>query len=187
MMAANTFTDDSVGRIFNHFFVNYKQDMEHNEGPQLAPIFHIEAYPTYLFIRPNGDIFYRAMGYMPPANFIQTTLAALGADANLDSLINRGKKGKISTDVLWLFAYEDGNKTYFPKPIEKADVFQILSNDLWLKKYEIISKIYGFAPESWEAKTTPKAEAFWVFSDAKAVKVWMENLLIKNKSEHLIK
>ena len=65
------------------------------------------------------------------------------------AVINLWKKGKISTDVLWLFAYEDGNKTYFPKPIEKADVFQILSNDLWLKKYEIISKIYGFVPESW--------------------------------------
>ena len=100
MMAANTFTDDTVGRIFNHFFVNYKQDMEHNEGPQLAPIFHIEAYPTFLFIRPNGDIFYRAMGYMPPSVFIQTALNAMGAEANLDSLIKRSKKEKLSTHDL---------------------------------------------------------------------------------------
>ena len=111
MMAKNTFTDDTVGMIFNHFFINYKQDMEHNEGPQLAPIFHIEAYPTFLFIKPNGDIFHRAMGYMPPKQFIETTIAALGADANLDSLIARSKKGKISNhdmvSILLLSKYKN--------------------------------------------------------------------------------
>ena len=100
MMAANTFTDDSVGRFFNHYFVSYKQDMEHNEGPQLAPIFHIEAYPTFLFIKPNGDIFYRAMGYMPPKNFLDAAILALGADANIDSLKAKGKKQKLSTHDL---------------------------------------------------------------------------------------
>lgn len=68
--------------------------------------------------------------------------------------------GKISADELWTFAYEDGNKNYYPIPVENAEVFHLLPKEIWQKKYEIITEIYGFATESWEAKTTPIAEAF---------------------------
>lgn len=73
--------------------------------------------------------------------------------------------GKISASELWTFAYEDGNKEYFPKPVETATVFISLPKDIWLKKYRIITGIYGFTPDSWEAETTPMAEAFWKVSD----------------------
>lgn len=69
--------------------------------------------------------------------------------------------GKISASELWTFAYEDGNKKYFPKPVETASVFNSLSKDVWLEKYRIITEIYGFTKDSWEAETTPLAEAFW--------------------------
>jgi len=73
--------------------------------------------------------------------------------------------GKISASELWTFAYEDGNKKYFPKPVETASVFNSLSKDIWLKKYRIITEMYGFTADSWEAETTPLAEAFWKLSD----------------------
>lgn len=69
--------------------------------------------------------------------------------------------GKISASELWTFAYEDGNKKYFPKPVENATVFNSLSKDIWLEKYRIITEMYGFTTDSWEAQTTPQAEAFW--------------------------
>lgn len=93
------------------------------------------------------------------------------------AVINLWHDRIISTDTLWLFAYEDGKKTYLPRPIEKADIFIALANDLWLKKYDLITKTYGFSIDSWEAETTPKVEAFWAFTDAKKVKNWMENIL----------
>jgi hypothetical protein len=34
---------------------------------------------------------------------------------------------------------------------------------IWQKKYDIITRIYGFAEDSFEAKTTPRLEAFWRF------------------------
>jgi hypothetical protein len=34
---------------------------------------------------------------------------------------------------------------------------------VWGKKYRILTEIYGFAPDSWEAQTTPKVEAFRCF------------------------
>jgi len=72
---------------------------------------------------------------------------------------------KISATELWTFAYEDGNKEYYPKPVESAEVFQTLTNSIWLKKYRIITEIYGFNADSWEAKTTPSAEAFRKYTD----------------------
>lgn len=81
--------------------------------------------------------------------------------------------GKINADALWTFAYEDGNKKYFPRAIENASYFETLKNEIWIKKQELITEIYGFDKNSWEAKTTPKAEAFWVFSSAKeAISFW---------------
>ena len=72
----------------------------------------------------------------------------------------------ISADELWTFAYEDCNKTYFPRAIQKATIYENLSEQIWLKKYMIMTETYGFAKDSWEAETTPLAEAFWQFKDA---------------------
>ena len=73
---------------------------------------------------------------------------------------------KITANELWTFAYEDGNKTYFPKAIEYANIFELLSENIWLRKYDLITKTYGFEENSWEAETTPLAEAFWQFKDS---------------------
>jgi LmbE family N-acetylglucosaminyl deacetylase len=79
------------------------------------------------------------------------------------AVINLWQKEKISANELWIFAYEDGNKEYFPLPVKEASICRTLSNNIWLKKYNIITKTYDFKPDSWEAQTTPKAEAFWQF------------------------
>lgn len=75
------------------------------------------------------------------------------------------RSGKISASELWTFAYEDGNKEHYPKPVESAEVFMALQKNIWLKKYQMITEIYGFTADSWEAKTTPSAEAFRKYTD----------------------
>lgn len=73
------------------------------------------------------------------------------------------KDGKINASQLWSFAYEDGNRLYLPRAINGADIIIDLNEKIWQKKYDIITKIYGFDEESFEAKTTPRREAFWRF------------------------
>ncbi len=70
---------------------------------------------------------------------------------------------KITADTLWAFAYEDGNKAYYPKAVEQAHLYNLLPEPIWLEKYNLVTTTYGFEKGSWEARTTPKAEAFWVF------------------------
>jgi len=73
------------------------------------------------------------------------------------------RAGKLSAKQIWMFAYEDGGGKYLPRPIKDADIRVKLQKEIWQKKYDIITKIYGFGPDSFEAKTTPKEEAFWHF------------------------
>lgn len=90
------------------------------------------------------------------------------------AVIKLWHSGKISTDELWTFAYNDGNKAYYPRPEEDAPVYHTLTKRTWLRKWRIITETYGFDPTSWEAVTTPKAEAFWKFKDPDGAKKWIK-------------
>ncbi|HUX58498.1 MAG TPA: PIG-L family deacetylase [Bacteroidales bacterium] len=79
---------------------------------------------------------------------------------------------KISANELWTFAYEDGDKKYYPRPIETASVCRELTEQIWLKKYKIITETYGFGKTSFEAETTPRAEAFWQFTNPSDAQKW---------------
>ena len=92
------------------------------------------------------------------------------------AVISLWQEGKITTRVLWTFAYEDGNKAYYPKAVENATIFNLLSSSVWLQKKTLITEIYGFKENSWEAQTTPKAEAFWQFTKVKEAFKWLNTL-----------
>ena len=82
---------------------------------------------------------------------------------------------KISARELWTFAYEDGNKAYLPKPIDNAPIHTVLTGQIWLLKYMLMTETYGFKTDSWEAQTTPKQEAFWQFQNWGNAKQWLAN------------
>jgi thiol:disulfide interchange protein len=79
LMAANTFTDEEVGKFFNENFVCYKLDMEKGEGPAIKMQYRVGQYPTYLFVDSRGSLKYRKVGYMTPEAFIQEGKNALAA------------------------------------------------------------------------------------------------------------
>ena len=81
--------------------------------------------------------------------------------------------GKIYANELWTFAYEDGDKKYYPRPIENATFYRVLTKRIWLKKYSIITETYGFEKTSFEAETTPRAESFWQFTNSYDAQKWL--------------
>jgi LmbE family N-acetylglucosaminyl deacetylase len=89
------------------------------------------------------------------------------------AVINLWQQEKVTTDVLWTFAYQDGNKAFFPKADENAPIYKVLSRPIWVKKYNLITQTYGFKRDSWEAQTTPKVEAFWTFDKASDAVIWL--------------
>lgn len=81
------------------------------------------------------------------------------------AVVNLWNDGKISANELWTFAYEDGNAKYFPKAVKNATIFKIIPEEIWQRKYNIMSVTYGFGKNSWELETTPLSEAFWQFKN----------------------
>ena len=91
------------------------------------------------------------------------------------AVMNLWLADKLRSNELLTFAYEDGNRMYFPKAIKQANLYFNLSTKYWKKKYNIMTEIYGFYPDSWEAKTTPKEEAFWRFTAKETAIAWLKN------------
>jgi hypothetical protein len=81
--------------------------------------------------------------------------------------------GAVHADMLWLFAYSDGNGSILPRPEKEAHMTAKLPEAIWEEKYRIMTDIYGFLPDSWEARTTPKEEAFWCFESPFDLKTWL--------------
>jgi LmbE family N-acetylglucosaminyl deacetylase len=73
------------------------------------------------------------------------------------------RSDRLFAEQIWRFAYEDDGRKHLPRAIQDADMHIRLPDEIWQKKYDIITNIYGFSPESFEAKTTPHEEAFWCF------------------------
>jgi len=70
------------------------------------------------------------------------------------------ERGEVRAGELWLFAYEDGGGLYLPRAATDAHLTERLPDEVWRQKSEIIGGIYGFAPESLEARMNPRQEAF---------------------------
>ncbi len=75
------------------------------------------------------------------------------------------QEGILHARKLWQFAYEDGGGAYRPRPRLDANLRMPLSDELWMRKYDLITRVYGFAPTSWEARVVPHTEAFHCFRD----------------------
>jgi LmbE family N-acetylglucosaminyl deacetylase len=89
------------------------------------------------------------------------------------AVIKLWHSGKISASELWTFAYQDGNKEYYPRPVENAPIFRILTKRIWQRKFKIITETYGFKKSSFEVETSPRAESFWQFSNSSDANKWL--------------
>jgi hypothetical protein len=44
----------------------------------------------------------------------------------------------------------------------------MLADKVWLEKRRLITDVYGYGIDSWEARTAPHEEGFWCFDSAQA-------------------
>lgn len=117
-----------------------------------------------------------------PEMEISETVAALAAGDTYDLLITHGPRGEYTShqrhievsravfhlwkagilraNCLWQFAYEDGGGAYLPRPAPEAEVKIELPEEVRRLKHFIITQIYGFAEDSWEAQAAGGVEAF---------------------------
>ena len=157
--------------------------------PDRGPKFHrvLEHY------RANGDMADLDDGPIQsplPLTEVQQTIVRLLAGARFDLMLTHGPNGEytqhlrhaecclavtelwragaIDTKRLLLFAYEDGGRAYLPRVRDDADLRHVLPDAVWLEKRRLITDLYGFGADSWEAQSTPREEGFWAFNSAQA-------------------
>jgi len=69
-MKHQTFQDKKVAEYFNANFINVAIDMEKGEGIMLSEKYAIDSYPTLLFIKPDGSILRKTVGFHTPEELI---------------------------------------------------------------------------------------------------------------------
>lgn len=96
-MAANTFTNETVGEFFNKNFICMKIDMEEEMGLKFRDKYPVSAFPTLFFIDEDGEVVQKSVGAKGP-----TDLIALGQSV-LD---------KYDKSTKYVAAYEAGDRSY---------------------------------------------------------------------------
>ena len=81
LMDANVYPKDAVGDYFNPRFVNVKLDAEDEDvdGPEIADRYDIGAYPTLLFLNPDGSELGRGVAGLEVEQLIQLARELTGA------------------------------------------------------------------------------------------------------------
>jgi len=90
--------------------------------------------------------------------------------------------GQLNANRLGLFAYTDDDRTHLPLPETDAHIRILLPFSILKDKRNIITEIYGFTPDSWEARTTPREEAFWMFNSQAEAKKWLKERMMGNEN-----
>jgi thioredoxin 1 len=66
LMDKTTFSDSLVAKKFNAEFISYKVNAEDVPGRVIVQKYMVNAFPTYLFFSPNGELVNRLEGVFPP-------------------------------------------------------------------------------------------------------------------------
>ena len=71
MLDKEVFKDDLSSEYINKNFVSYKLDMEKGEGPLVAMKFRVNAYPSTLFLSPEGELLTKNVGFPGKEGYIE--------------------------------------------------------------------------------------------------------------------
>jgi thiol:disulfide interchange protein len=77
MMKNTTFKKKKIAAFFNENFINLSVDAEKGNGLQIASAYNVEAYPTLLFVKPDGQAVLISEGFLPAAHLMELAQKAL--------------------------------------------------------------------------------------------------------------
>ena len=140
-----------------------------NDGPEQHPLAQNEIEMAVMDLLPK-KYFDLIISHNPDGEYTRH----IRHEETGEAVIRLWYTNKIVCKKLRIFAYEDGGKAYYPKAVKKAAIYHVLTKRIWLRKYSILTEIYGFEKDSWEAQTTPKAESFWQFTNPDEAEKWLK-------------
>ena len=106
LMDKDVYPIDSIGTLMNDHFISVKvqcdSSVNDNENIRswysvahdIVDKYRIRAYPTFLFLSPEGEIVHKGMGYQTPADFVGLVKAALDPNKQYYSLLKKYLAGE---------------------------------------------------------------------------------------------
>ncbi len=135
-----------------------------DDGPEQAPLPAEQVQSTVQAVLPLDETFDLVLTHGPAGEYTRH----LRHEECCRAVVSLWEHGRIRTKSLWCFAYDDGNKAYLPRVSAQAGHRVLLPGDIWNEKHHLITEYYGFAPDSWEARVTPREEGFSCFDSPRA-------------------
>ena len=80
-MLKEVFSRKDIGEYMNTRFVNYKQDMEQEEGKELAGKYGVEVYPTFFILDAAGEVRHKMVGGMTAEEFLKQVQLGSGENS----------------------------------------------------------------------------------------------------------
>jgi len=99
---------DSIGKLFSDNFLSVKVQMDstakdnedvkawYADARQLQDEYKIAAFPTFLFLSPDGKLVHRSMGYIDPRGFASLAHDALNPNKQYYTLMETYRQGKMA-------------------------------------------------------------------------------------------
>ena len=128
-MAREVFTRDDVGEFLNTRFVCVKYDMGQGDGPRLQKLLKINAYPSFLIIRPEGTEQHRIVGGYEAEELIRRVNEGLDQKTGKAFLQQAYEQGEHSNDLLLRYTVSLLQGNQIPEAQQVAD-------ELWGKLRE---------------------------------------------------
>jgi thioredoxin-related protein len=116
-MSSSVFPLESVGSVVNAHFIAVEVQLDstnqdnaevktwYADAHAIAGKYRVEAYPTYLFFDPDGNLVHRNLGSSPPEVFITMVTDALDPDKQYYRMLAKYQAGERDSGFLRRFAY----------------------------------------------------------------------------------
>jgi LmbE family N-acetylglucosaminyl deacetylase len=140
-----------------------------DDGPEQRPLANDKVAAAILALLP-GTAFDLVLTHSPRGEYTRH----LRHEEVSKAVWSLWNQGILSTGALWLFAYEDGLKTYLPRAEADADWRVALPDPVWEAKRRLITDVYNYGETTWETRTTPREEAFHCYATPAAARVIFE-------------
>jgi len=101
VMTNEVFPQEKVGNFFNQQFINCKiQCDDKGIGVELGKKYLVYAYPTLMFLDPNGELIHAAAGSLSADEFIDLAKIAINPEKNLMFLMKKWDSGQRDTSFV---------------------------------------------------------------------------------------
>ena len=176
MMDKEVYVNDTIGRFMNEHFLSVKLQMDSTPRDRQNirywyPIarsfegtYSVNAYPSYLFFSPEGQIVHKEVGEKSVEQFMQVASAALDFRQQFYTLLARYEEGKADPSMIRCLAQEEANfgNDSLSNTVASYYIHSVLdklpADQLWTR--ENIEFIYRFA---WSKIIDPHGRLFRLF------------------------